>query len=201
LAEEVLVPFRPSRDAVAPLTAVRSTVVGSSILSLRARGHEARYLAALPPEHRDTMLYTPAGVWIPTDAVMAHYAACDSLELPAHEIMEIGGNVARTTQKSILAGILRLAKEVGVTPWALYEGCDKYWARSFQGSAISITKLGPKEARFEVAGCVLCSSPYWRTGLRGLLSAVSEPFAKKVYLRDVAPLTSATSCGFRISWA
>ncbi len=201
MAEEVLVPFRPSRETVAPLTAVRSTIIGSSLLSLRHFGHEERYLAALAPEHRETVLYTPAGVWLPTPVALAHYTACDALGLPVHEILEIGGRVALSTQKSVLTGILRLAKEAGVTPWALYTGCDKYWARSFMGSAIGITKLGPKEARFEVAGCALCSSAYWRIGLRGLLSATSEPFATKVYLREVPQLTSGTSCGFRISWA
>jgi hypothetical protein len=47
----------------------------------------------------------------------------------------------------------------------------------------------------------LSASHYWRIGLRGLLSAVSEPFASKVYLRELPQLTSATGCGFRISWA
>jgi hypothetical protein len=109
--------------------------------------------------------------------------------------------VAKATQKSVLAGILRLAKEAGTTPWTLYASCDKYWARFFEGSGIGIFKLGPKEARFEVAGCSLARSTYWRIGLRGLLTAVSEPFATKVYLREIPQMVTSASCGFRISWA
>jgi hypothetical protein len=180
---------------------VRSTLIGSSVLSLRSHGLEERYLAALPPEHRDAVLYTPAGVWVPVASAEAHYSACDKLALPTQDILAIGSEVAKTTQKSVLAGILRLAKEAGTTPWALYAGCGKYWSRMFQGSAIAIFKLGPKEARFEVASCSLAGSSYWRHGLRGLLGAVSEPFARKVYLRDIPSLGTSTTCGFRISWA
>jgi hypothetical protein len=198
--EEAIVPWAPSREAVPALSAVRSTIIGSSIVSLRAHGYADRYLAGLPPEHRDIVLYTPAGVWMAVVYARAHYAACDKLELSSQEILAIGSEVARATQKSILAGILRLAKEAGTTPWALYRGCGSYWQRSFQGSAIAIFKMGPKEARFEVTSCALCESTYWRAGLRGLLTAVSEPFAQKVYVRDLPLLTSATTCGYRISW-
>ncbi len=198
--EEAIVPWVPSRDAVRVLTAVRSTLISSSIVSLRAHGHGERYLAALPPEHHDIVLYTPAGVWMPVTHARAHYVACDKLGLTTQEILTIGSEVARATQKSILAGILRLAKEVGTTPWALYRGCGAYWQRTFQGSAIAIFQLGPKEARFEVAGCLLCETAYWRAAVRGLLTAVSEPFAQKVYVRDMPLLTSTTTCGYRISW-
>jgi hypothetical protein len=200
VTEEPIVPWSPSRDAVQPLSAVRSTLIGSSIISLRTHGFEQPYLAALDPEHRDAVLYTPAGVWLPVVRAEAHYAACDRLGLTDQAILAIGSEVAKATQKSVLAGILRLAREVGTTPWVLYAGCGKYWGRMFQGSAIAISKLGPKEARFEVAGCSLAASPYWRCGLRGLLTAVSEPFAKKVYLRDVPSLNTSMACGFRISW-
>ena len=199
--EEAIIPWRPSRESVPSLNAVRSTLIGSSILSLRAHGLEERYLAELGAAHKETLLYTPAGVWLPVAAAEAHYGACDRLGLATQDILAIGSKVAKATQASALAGILRMAKEVGTTPWALYARCDVFWARMFQGSAIAIFKLGPKEARFEVGGCSLSGSMYWRVGLRGLLTSVSEPFAQKVYLRDIPRLASHTSCGFRISWA
>jgi hypothetical protein len=199
--EQSIVAFSPSREGVPPLSAVRSTLIGSSFASIRGRGLEARYLTALPTDLHDAVMYTPAGTWIPVAIAEAHYAACDQMALPVSEVVEIGREVARVTQKSVLAMILRLAKEAGTTPWSLYEGCGRYWSRIFQGSGIGIFKLGPKEARFEVVSCSLARSPYWRIGLRGLLQAVSEPFATKVYVRDSTVLTSATSCGFRISWA
>jgi hypothetical protein len=199
--EEVVVPWEPSREAVPLLSAVRSTLISSSVLSLRAHGLEQRYLAELVPEHREAVLYTPAGVWLPAPSAEAHYAACDRLGLGAQQILAIGSEVAKATQRSVLASILRLAKEAGTTPWALYRGCGRYWQRMFQGSAVAIFKLGPKEARFEVTSCSLAASNYWRIGLRGLLGATSEPFAQKVYVRDVPHLSSATTCGYRISWA
>ncbi len=200
MAEELFTPFRPSREGAPALDSVRSTLIGSSVLSLRGRGLEARYLALLDPRHRDAILYTPAGIWLPIEVALAHYAACDRLELPAHDILAIGSDVAKVTQKSVLASVLRIAKEVGATPWTLYANCDKYWARIFHGSAVGIYKLGPKEARVEIVACGLCASAYWRTGLRGLLGAVSEPFAQKVYVRVLAALATSTTCGYRVSW-
>ncbi len=88
MSEEVVVPFRPTRATVPPLVGVRSTLITSSLLSLRANGLEARYVEGLDP-----------------------------------------------------------------------------------------------------------------IGLRGLLTSVSEPFAQKVYVREIATSTTETSCGFRISWA
>lgn len=199
-AEEPLVPFTPSRERVAPLTAVRSTLISSSLLQLRARGYEERYFAELAPEHREAISYTPAGVWMPAAQAEAHYGACDRMHLATHEILEIGNEVAKLTQKSVLAMILRLAKGAGTTPWALFANVDKYWMRIFQGSGVAVFKLGPKEARFEVAGCALARSSYWCVGLRGLLTSVTLPFTQKVYLRDIPHLASPTTCAFRISW-
>ena len=201
MAEETIVPFRPSRDAVPPLVGVRSTLIGSSLLSLRAHGLEARYLEHLDPAHKETILYTPAGVWLPTAVALAHYTACDRLGLDVATILAIGNEVAKATQKSVLAMILRLAKEAGTTPWTLFASCDRYWARIFDGSGIGIFKVGPKDARFEVASCALARSPYWRTGLRGLLTAVSEPFALKVYVREISHMATEKTCGLKISWA
>jgi hypothetical protein len=201
MPEEVIVPFRPSRETVAPLTFVRSTLLSSSFLALRARGLETRYLAELSPELHDIILYTPAGVWVPVAVALAHYSACDQLNLTQQQALEIGSNVAKVTQKSVLSTILRAAREVGATPWSLFPRCDQYWARVFQGSGISIFKLGPKEARFEAVACALAQSNYWRVGLRGLLTVVCEPFATKVYVREITAVTTPLTCGFRISWA
>ena len=91
----------------------------------------------------------------------------DRARLDVLTILKIGNDGARATQKSVLAMILRLAKEAGTTPWTLYAKCDRYWARIFDGSGIGIFKIGPKDARFEVTSCALASSTYWRIGSVG----------------------------------
>lgn len=200
MGEEVIVPFHPSRERVPSLVSVRSTLIGSSMLALRARGLEGRYLATLPREYADAVLHTPAGVWLPSRVALEHYLACDRLELDSATIVDIGRQVTVVTQKSALAMILRLAKQAGANPWTLFSKCDQLWARIFDGSGIAIFKLGPKEARFEVAGCSLVKSAYWRTGLRSLLSTANDSFVTKMYIREIPGSLTSSSCVFRISW-
>src|SRR5690348_2644577 len=71
--EEAILPFGPPRLA----TAVRSTVVVTSLRALRSRGHFERYLELLDTSYRDPMLALTAGTWLPIDAALAHYTACE----------------------------------------------------------------------------------------------------------------------------
>jgi hypothetical protein len=200
--EEPLVQFTPSRDRVAPLEMVRSTLLTASLRTLRKHGFEDRYFRELRAELHEAIRFTPAGVWLPVAIAEAHYDACDRMGLAPQEIVAIGNEVGLITQNAAFAMILRLARGSGATPWLLFENVDRGWSRIFQGSGIATFRIGPKEARFEVAGSSLARSSYWRVGLRGLLIAVALPFAasKTVYVRELPTLAGPTTCGFRISW-
>jgi hypothetical protein len=200
--EEALVRFIPSRDRVGPLLTVRSTLLTASLRTLRKHGFEERYFRELPADHHESIRFTPPGIWVPVAVAEAHYDACDRMGLAPQEILAIGNEVGLVTQNATFAMILRLAKGSGATPWLLFENVDRGRSRIFQGSGIATVRIGPKEARFEVAGSPLSRSSYWRVGLRGLLIAVTLPFAasKTVYVRELPTLAGPTTCGFRISW-
>jgi hypothetical protein len=199
-AEEPIVPLPPAGTAVPPLTEVASALLGSSLLSLRQRGHEARYLELLPRDLHATLLYGPAGVWLPVAIAEAHYAACDGLELPVSEMLTMGNAFGVAMAKTRFAVFTKLAKEGGATPWTLMPHTPRIWSKMYRGGALGITKLGPKEARFEVVATSLARYTYWRTALRGILTTVLGPFCRTVLARELPAHTDGMRVGYRVSW-
>jgi hypothetical protein len=164
---------------------VRSTLTGSSILALRERGHFEKWKSLVDPGARETLVFTPAGVWLPIAVGIAHYAACERLGLSQEEILDMGNAVARLTQQTVLSLALKLANESGTTPWTALAYCPRLWARLYEGSGIGIWKVGPKDAELHVLGNGLARFTYWRTALSGILMAIVSPFARKAYVREI----------------
>ena len=85
--EETFLPFPVERARVPLATSFRSTWLTSSLVSLRERGHYDAYLKEIDPAWRETVLSAVPGVWLPMGAAMAHYGACDRLEMPHDEMV------------------------------------------------------------------------------------------------------------------
>jgi hypothetical protein len=198
MGEEVIVAL-PPRDRIAPLTKVKSTLLGSSYRAIKEHGHEAAYLAKAPRDLHDVVKLTPAGVWLPVDAAERHYAACESLGLSPTSILEMGSAVAKLTQKSMVSMATSLATAGGMTPWTLLSTVDRYWHRLYEGSAVGLVKLGPKEARFDIAAMPLARYAYWRIALRGIVHTVCAPFCRTVLVKELARKRE-DEAGYRISW-
>ena len=198
--EEPIIPLPAAEGAIPPLREVASALLGASFLALRQRGHEARYLELLPRELHSTVLYSPAGLWLPVTVAEAHYAACDSLALPASDVLTMGNAFGVAMAKTRFAVLAKLAKEGGATPWTIMPHTPRIWSKMYRGGAIGVTKLGPKEARFEVVATSLARFTYWRTALRGILTTVLGPFCKTVLAREVPGSTNAMRVGYRVSW-
>jgi hypothetical protein len=197
-----LEPFLPFEDPghVSLATAFRSTWLTSSIKALRERDLLARYLTALPKDHHDDVLNSVAGVWLPIEVAMAHYAACESLGLSLDEQVAIGRNVTTFAHRTSYSLALRLAKEAGVTPWSGFTIQRRLWQQVWRGGDVGTFKLGPKEARVEVIGWPCAEIPYVRRAMRGVLLGQSELFCKKAYVQEVKSLCSRTTLGYRVSW-
>lgn len=65
--EEVLLPFSALRSAIPPVTRCKSTLLVSSLRTLKETGHYARYAELLDPGYRDVVLECVAGVWLPIE--------------------------------------------------------------------------------------------------------------------------------------
>ena len=199
--EGVIIPLRLSASGkVVPTTQVRSTLITSSFLVLRARGHEAAYLKNLPVSFHDAVLQSVAGSWMPLEVGMAHYTAANGLGLSVAEQVDIGSDVAVRIQNSVLGTLVRVAKNVGVTPWSALEQFQRLWDRMLGGGAGAVYRLGPKEARVEMHGIALVEIPYFRNAWRGMFIGSGSLFCTKLYANEVPRTATRTSWAVRISW-
>ena len=198
---EFIVPLRVPRDQLPPATKVRSTLLASSLKSIREHGHYDKYLAALSDEWREPILNAVAGVWLPIGAGIAHYHACDALGLLPHEQMAIGREVGDRIQGTFLSTMIRAAKNAGVTPWTALGYTGKLYERLFEGGGCCVTKLGPKDARADMVRNAIVGMPYFRNGFRGLYQVGVELFCARAYVTEVGGASSETDCAVRISWA
>jgi hypothetical protein len=203
VTEEVLVAFRggATRSTVPVTTQFRSTWLSSSLRALRERKLIDQYLAYLPEEHHEAVLTTVVGVWLPSAIAVAHYEACDRLGLTEAEQLSIGSEVGKHAQGTVFSVAVNLAKGAGVTPWTLLARLPGVWERIWVGGGVAIVKLGPKEARVEIGGWQCSRVSYTRVAMRGVIAGLVDLFSAKAYVRQLTPLCTALTLGYRISWA
>jgi hypothetical protein len=178
---------------------VKSTLLVGSLRALRMRGHGDAYLARVDPHVAEAI---SAGVpqWLPIEVAEAHYGACDALGLTVDEMMKIGAIVAPTAASGVKV-ILRAARTTGATPWTALERAPTYWARMYDGGALSVTQTGPKDATILVRGNSLARYAYWRTGLRGIIVELARALSTMAYAREAPTLAVLhDSITYKLSW-
>lgn len=195
----VLRPVPPALPG--PLISVRSTLITSSLKTLQERGHLDAYFTKLPPELRDTIRGTVAGVWLPVDLAYAHYVACDSLGLSQVQLLDIGRAVGDKVQGTLLGTLVTLAKQAGATPWTLLEKLDRLFDRLCIGGGLVVTRVGPKDAVIEIINAPLLEIPYFATAWRGVIQGMCELFCTKAYAKNGPMGTAAMKTTSYISWA
>ncbi|MGO8998431.1 MAG: hypothetical protein ACLQVI_34355 [Polyangiaceae bacterium] len=195
--EETIVPF-PS--PVVPARHARSTILLGSMASIRELGRFDEYTAHLPHVHRETLLSAIAGTWMPIEVALAHYEACEALGLPVERQVANGRVTFDKTRGTLMGTMVRMARESGVTPWTVCPYFQRFWERGYDGGGLSVTKLGPKEARMDVVQVQLNECRYYRHAVRGLATAVFELFCQKAYVAESRGPRAPASVSFRIQW-
>jgi hypothetical protein len=198
---DAIAPFTTAKEHVRPTTMFRSTWLTSSLRALRDRKLEKAYFAKLPAKYHASVANSVAGVWLPLEVAEAHYAACDALQLPLSDILEIGKTVTRFAHKTSYSFALRLVTDVGVTPWACFAIQRRLWNQVWVGGDVATFKLGPKEARVEVAGWPCARFAYCRIAIRGVLIGQTELFCTKAYAYEIPSQCTPTSLAYRVAWA
>jgi hypothetical protein len=186
-----------------PTTAVRSTLITSSLASLRARGLFERYQTVQQSPHRETILRCVAGEWLAQEVGFAHYHACDSLGLSLEQQVSIGKDVSRRIHDTLLGVVVKMARGVGVTPWLMLSKGNVMQSRLHRGGGVRVLKLAAKSARVELAGHGLLAIPYYRNATVGVYTAAVELLGKDVSTRvmKVESQDPARLLVMRIDWA
>jgi hypothetical protein len=199
-AYETFLPFRAPRSRLGIATAARSTLVTTSIQSLRSRGLYDRYAVRLAEADRIALSTAIAGVWLPMRLVVAHYGACEALRLNVGQQLDIALEVGQHVHGTLLRAMLRLAGTAGVTPWAALAYSGKLYERLFRGGGIEVTRTGPKDARVDMVGNPLCDIEYFRVGVRGVYESALELFCQRVFTQEIPWKRVGREMALRISW-
>jgi len=173
----------------------------SSYASVRDAGYDEAYRAALPARYHAAILESVAATWIPIETAVAHYEACGALGMSLDTQLALGRVAGEKIHGTILGTAVRMARETGVTPWAVLSQFQRFWNRAFDGGGIRVTKLGPKDARLEVHRAAHADCAYWRVALCGLSMGVVELFARKAYMHEILEKRPPGYAAFRLQWA
>jgi len=200
--DDVFVAFPAPIERLGTATLVRSTLLVSSLQSVRKRNLSETYLRLLPGEHHAVVQSMIAGQWVPMKLAEAHYEACEGLGFSATAAHEIGREVGDRIQGTFLAAMVRMVGTVGVTPWTALSHAQRLFERVLRGGGgLSVLKRGPKDARVHFVGVPLCRLPYFRFALAGVFEAAADLFCIKSYAKEVAGSATETAIVFQISWA
>jgi hypothetical protein len=199
---ETFVPFRAAGGAprVPRASHARSTLLVSGMQTFRSRGLYDRYKTNLPEATRADLLSLIAGTWVPIDLALEHYRAADRLGLDALTIDSIGAEVADRINKTALSVMVKMSKEIGVTPWSALTSCHRVTDVNWKGSDVTVVKLGPKDARYEWVGQPCAEVPYFVTSFGGFLRSLASLFCTRAYTRPVPERCTASSVSYRLSW-
>ncbi len=197
---EVILPLSRPRQDIPDATHVRGTLLVASQRSLKARNMWDAYRASIEPAFRDTLSIVLASSWVPIDAAVAHYRACDRLQLDAEDIRAIGRETGRIIYSATIAVVMKLSTQFGTTPLAILRNLDRFSERTWQGGGgFEVKQLGPKEAEVLWFGQPCGAVPYFREGLGAFLCGTFEPLCRMSYYRILRPPPIA-SVAYRFSW-
>ncbi len=197
--DETVIALPGPRSQIPRVTRFRSTWLACSIRVLRDHGLLQRYFEHLPREHHESM-GAAVGVWLPIEVMHAHYAACEALALPTHEVVAMGAEAMRLAYGSVVDVTAKLVSPRSAGPVALFAQLPRFWDRVFEGGAIAVKRTGENEAQIEAVNWTCAGVPYCRIAMRGVIVTFTETFAGKAYVQEIPDLCTPITLGYRVSW-
>jgi hypothetical protein len=180
------------------VTQIRGSMVVSSQQTLRELGLYQRYLEQLPQAQHETVLFVLASSWVPVEVAMAHYAACDAMNLREEELDKIGRHVSARIVDTFLGTLLRSSQKVAAPGFVPIRQYPRMWDRLMQGGSCRVLMTGMKDARVESHGVPMFRYRYFRIGFVGLIRGAGMLFRSAVYTRTRK--ASDDSLVIDISW-
>ena len=180
------------------VTQVRGSLIASSIATLRSNNLLDRYLACLPRDQHDSVLYVLAASWVPVELALVHYGACDAMQLTEAELTTMGQSVSERLMGTFLATLVRSAAKI-ITPSSLpLRQYPKLWDRLFMGGSCSISMLGDSDARIESRGVPMFRYRYFRVAYAALIRGAGLMFRPTMSAR-IRKTTDDSLC-IDVSW-
>jgi hypothetical protein len=177
---EILAEHQSSRGP--SVVQVRGSLIASSLETLRGLDLFDRYIVHLPDEYHEQILYVLAASWVPLDVAMAHYAACDAMQLGEPELHEIGQSVSKRIMGTFLGTLMRTASSV-IDPATALRHYPRLWDRLLMGGSCSVSMMGPKDSRIESRGVAMFRYRYFRIAYAGLIRGAATVFRSSVQTR------------------
>jgi hypothetical protein len=173
----------------------------SSLHALREFGLYERWSAQIGRAERELIVEAIVPVWLPVDVAMAHYEACDRLQVDEAQQVLIGASVGARVQSALLTTAARLARNMGVTPDVAARCFSPLWARLFQGGSLQIEQVGPKDLTLEFRQSVLPRCPYFRRTLCGNVGSATQLMGRNVaYAKQVSYDAAKDRLLVKLSW-
>ena len=198
LTGEILTPFDPNAGDV---TEVRNLVLQSSLAELQTHGYYERYLQHIPPSALEDLVSRVAPGWAPVELALAHYKACDDMNLTTEELSAMGRSVGERLQGTTLVSAAKTTRDESFDPWQVEAQLHRMWQRLYRGGTIQVTKLGAKEKLIEQRGFPMNRFHYHRQGLVWALGAAHTAVGLRLARIRVEKYEPTThEVGVRISW-
>ena len=164
---------------------VRGTLIVSSLQTLRELELFDRYLSHLPAEHHERVLFATPASWLSVHVAMAHYGACEAMQLKDAELDNLGQHVSARIMGTLLGTLMRSSRDLGAgaTPIVPLRQYHRLWDRMLLGGGCSVRQTGLKDVCIESRGVPMFRYRYFRIAYTGLIRGAGLMFAKSVYTR------------------
>lgn len=184
-----------------PLTAVKGMLLQSSLNELKTFGHYDEYCRQIEPAWLQKLVGYIGGEWVPIEAMIAHYAACDRMLLTPMQLDAIGRAVGDRLRSRLLTTLVSSARTAGLNPWTAISSMYRMTERVFEGSTARVVKAGPKDMDITVFGNPLAQFSYFRNGYCGSLRAmVTVLGARSSYAKITSCSEPTKQFTARVSW-
>jgi hypothetical protein len=147
-----------------PVTAVKNVLIQSSLAELKSHGYYERYSQLMAAEALETLQLSLAPGWIPIELALAHYDACDRLELSPAQFAAIGKDVGNRVQDAVLISLAKKVRAANYDLDAALGPLQRMWPRLFQGGSVQTVRVAPQERLLEERGFRLNRYHYYRQG-------------------------------------
>ncbi|HEY2733204.1 MAG TPA: hypothetical protein VGI70_04430 [Polyangiales bacterium] len=184
-----------------PATAVRNVLIQSSLTELKATGYYDRYAALIAPEVLTELAANLGPGWIPIELALAHYEACDKMNLSAEDFALLGARVGDRVQGAVLVTSAKKKRDEDFDLWNVEAQLHRMWARLFQGGSLQVVKLGPKMKLLQARGIRLNRYHYYRQGHLAALRATHSAIGVELTTLQIASYDEANDeLTVRLGW-